>query len=58
MRRTTALLAATAALALPVALAAPAAAEDDERTCYSVNNDKLDTFEVCIFLPVEPEIGS
>lgn len=56
MRRTAALLAATAALALPVALAAPAAA--DERTCYSVNNDELDTFEVCLFLPVEPEIGS
>lgn len=52
MRRTSLLLAATAALALPLIAAAPASADPIERRCYSPSVPGFDTYEVCYFLPV------
>lgn len=52
MRRSTLLVAATAALALPLVAAAPASADPVERRCYTPHVDGFDSFEVCYFLPV------
>lgn len=46
------IVAALLAIAALGFTAAPAHA--DERTCYSPQVLKFDSFEVCMFLPVEP----
>ena len=52
LRRTSLLLAATAALALPLLAAAPASADPVERRCYTPHVGGFDSYEVCYFLPV------
>lgn len=52
MRRTSLLLAATAALALPLLAATPASADPIEQKCYTPDVKGFDTFQVCYFLPV------
>lgn len=52
LRRTSLLLAVTAALALPLLAAAPASADPVERRCYTPHVAHFPSYEVCYFLPV------
>lgn len=51
MRRLTLLAAATAAVALPLLAATPAAAEP---RCYTLGVPGQDAYQVCRYLPVDP----
>ncbi len=54
MRRIALLATAVAVVALPLVTASSASA--DERRCYTLGAPGFDRYEVCRYLPIDPEL--